>query len=207
MPPGVTNVVPTARAKPGDIITLYGIGFGTVSPNINAGVIVGQANSLSGLQVFIGGQQATVQFAGLVQGFLGLYQFNVVVPNVAANDATPLTFMLNGAPGNSIADPGNWELKTINGNRCRAPYSNLSEYPGRRTTQPAFIPQPVMRLFSTTLPGPARGVACRDQVDAGFKNARVRGGVIALVVGDVLIAMRRVEIEQQVARDKVASRR
>ena len=62
-------------------------------------MIVGQTNSLSGLQVFIGGQQATVQFAGLVQGFLGLYQFNVVVPNVAANDATPFTFMLNGAAG------------------------------------------------------------------------------------------------------------
>jgi uncharacterized protein (TIGR03437 family) len=99
LPPGVTNAVPTSRAKPGDVIMLYGIGFGNVSPNINAGVIVGQANSLSGLQVFIGGQQATVQFAGLVQGFLGLYQFNVVVPNVAANDATPLTFMLNGASG------------------------------------------------------------------------------------------------------------
>jgi uncharacterized protein (TIGR03437 family) len=99
LPPGVTNAVPTSRAKPGDVITLYGIGFGTVSPNINAGVIVGQANNLSGLQVFIGGQQASVQFAGLVQGFLGLYQFNVVVPNVPANDATPLTFMLNGAQG------------------------------------------------------------------------------------------------------------
>lgn len=99
LPPGITNAVPTSRAKPGDIITLYGIGFGPVTPNINAGVIVGQSNTLSGLQVFIGGQQATVQFAGLVQGFLGLYQFNVVVPNVAANDATPLTFMLNGTPG------------------------------------------------------------------------------------------------------------
>ncbi len=99
LPPGVTSAVPTARAKPGDTIMLYGIGFGTVTPNINAGVLVQQSNNLQGLQVFIGGAQAAVQFAGLVQGYLGLYQFNVVVPTVPANDATPLTFSLNGTPG------------------------------------------------------------------------------------------------------------
>ena len=98
LPPGVTTAVPTARAKPGDVIMMYGVGFGLVTPNIDAGSIVGQSNSLAGLQVFIGGAQATLQFAGLVQGFLGLYQFNVVVPNVPANDATTLTFSLNGAP-------------------------------------------------------------------------------------------------------------
>jgi uncharacterized protein (TIGR03437 family) len=30
---------------------------------------------------------------------LGLYQFNVVVPNIAASDAVPLTFSLNGTAG------------------------------------------------------------------------------------------------------------
>ncbi len=99
LPPGLTNAVPTARAKPGDTIMLYGIGFGAVSPNINAGVIVQQSNSLSGLRISIGGAEANVQFAGLVQGLLGLYQFNVTVPNVPASDATPLTFTLNGTPG------------------------------------------------------------------------------------------------------------
>ena len=58
--------LPTRRAKPGDTIVLYGVGFGPVSPNINAGLIVGQANSLSGLQFSIGGKPATVAFAGLV---------------------------------------------------------------------------------------------------------------------------------------------
>ena len=99
LPPGTTNAVPTAVCHPGDTILLYGIGFGPVSPNINAGVIVGQANSLSGFTATIGGQPATIQFAGLVADFLGLYQFNVVVPNVPANNATPLTFALNGAKG------------------------------------------------------------------------------------------------------------
>jgi uncharacterized protein (TIGR03437 family) len=99
LPPGVTSSVPSSRAKPGDTITMFGVGFGTVSPNIDAGVIVQQSNNLSGMQVSIGGQPATVQYAGLVQGFLGLYQFNVLVPNVPANDATPVTFSLNGTAG------------------------------------------------------------------------------------------------------------
>jgi uncharacterized protein (TIGR03437 family) len=99
LPPGVTSSVPTSRAKPGDTITMFGVGFGTVTPNIDAGVIVQQNNNLSGMQVTIGGVQVTVQYAGLVQGFLGLYQFNVVVPNVPANDATPVTFSLNGTAG------------------------------------------------------------------------------------------------------------
>jgi uncharacterized protein (TIGR03437 family) len=30
---------------------------------------------------------------------VGLYQFNVVVPNIPASDTTPLTFTLNGTPG------------------------------------------------------------------------------------------------------------
>jgi uncharacterized protein (TIGR03437 family) len=86
-------------AHPGDSIILYGIGFGPVSPNINAGVIVGLVNSLSGFTATIGGQPATVQFGGLVSGFLGLYQFNLVVPQVPANNATPLSFSLNGTRG------------------------------------------------------------------------------------------------------------
>ena len=44
------------------------------------------------------GTPATVKFAGLGR-FLGLYQFNVVVPNVAASDTVPLTFSLGGTPG------------------------------------------------------------------------------------------------------------
>ena len=96
LPPGATSAIPTAVAKPGDVITLYGIGFGPVSPNIDAGAIVGQANALTGFSATIGGQSATVQFAGLVAGFLGLYQFNLVVPQIPANNATPLTFAIGG---------------------------------------------------------------------------------------------------------------
>jgi hypothetical protein len=39
------------------------------------------------------------QYPGLTPGVVGLYQFNVVVPNIPANDKTPLTFSLSGIPG------------------------------------------------------------------------------------------------------------
>ena len=45
----------------------------------------------------IGGVVATVQFAGMVSP--GEFQFNVVVPNIAASDAVPVTFSLGGVNG------------------------------------------------------------------------------------------------------------
>ena len=42
--------------------------------------------TLSTPTVTIGGAGATVDFAGLAPGFVGLYQFNFVVPNVPDGD-------------------------------------------------------------------------------------------------------------------------
>lgn len=100
LPPGAVNGVLSARAVPGNTIIFYGVGFGTVTPNIPAGQIVTQSNNLNGnVQVSFGGVPAVVSFSGLTGGYLGLYQLNVVVPNVAGGDAVPVTFSLGGTPG------------------------------------------------------------------------------------------------------------
>ena len=102
--------VQTARARAGDNLTLYGIGFGPVTPNIPAGQVVGATNALqNALKVTIGGVSANVTYAGLAPGYVGLYQFNVVVPSVGANDKTPIAFSLNGAnvPQNMVIAIGN----------------------------------------------------------------------------------------------------
>src|SRR5271157_197865 len=97
LPAGAITGVNSRAARPGDTITLYGIGFGPVAPDIPAGETVEQGNSLvSAFQVRFGQTSAQVVFAGLAPGFVGLYQFNVVVPNVAASDTVPLTFALGG---------------------------------------------------------------------------------------------------------------
>jgi uncharacterized protein (TIGR03437 family) len=99
-PPGAIANATSRRAKPGDIITLYGIGFGAVTPSIAAGQIVGQANTLSApLHILFGGIEATLKYDGLAPSAVGLYQFNLVVPNVAASDTVPVTFTLAGVAG------------------------------------------------------------------------------------------------------------
>jgi uncharacterized protein (TIGR03437 family) len=100
LPPGLVSGVASARAKPGDTIILYGVGFGPVTPDSPAGQIVTQSNRLQAtFKVSFAGTPATVTFSGLTGGFLGLYQFNVVVPNVAASDSVPFTYSLNGVSG------------------------------------------------------------------------------------------------------------
>jgi uncharacterized protein (TIGR03437 family) len=89
--------VTTVKAKSGDNITMYGVGFGTVTPTINAGQIAQATSQLtSALTVTIGGVPATVNYSGLNPGYVGLYQFNVVVPNVAAGDAVPVEIRQGG---------------------------------------------------------------------------------------------------------------
>lgn len=100
LPPGAIAGVPSRRAHAGDIITLYGVGFGPVTPPISAGQIVQQSNALTtSMQVFFAGTSAAMSYAGLAPGAVGLYQFNITVPNVAPSDTTPLTFTLGGVPG------------------------------------------------------------------------------------------------------------
>lgn len=100
LPTGAIAGVNSRPARPGETIILYGTGFGEVTPSVEAGVIVQQNNALTTpIQIFVGGIEAQVPYAGLAPTAVGLYQFNVVVPNVASGDAVPLTFNLGGTAG------------------------------------------------------------------------------------------------------------
>jgi uncharacterized protein (TIGR03437 family) len=100
MPPGAVAGVTSQRANPGDRITFWGVGFGPVTPPSPAGQLVPGLNSLAGFSMNIGGTAASVEYAGLAPGLVGVYQFNVFVPSSAAsNDLTPVTFSLNGTAG------------------------------------------------------------------------------------------------------------
>jgi uncharacterized protein (TIGR03437 family) len=104
LPPNAISGVASRQAKPGETITIYGVGFGPVvdgnNQSISAGTIVGAANKLTNsFSMTFGTTSATLGYAGLAPSFVGLYQFNVVVPNVPNNDLVPLSFSLNGATG------------------------------------------------------------------------------------------------------------
>jgi trimeric autotransporter adhesin len=99
--PNVPSGVPYRPAHPGEILTFYGIGFGPVTPPATQGQLVQQINQIATtpFEIYFGGYpssipvtQATIQYAGLAPGFIGLYQFNVVVPNIPSSNAVPVTF-------------------------------------------------------------------------------------------------------------------
>jgi uncharacterized protein (TIGR03437 family) len=101
LPAGAIAGLRSRPAQPGDEIVLWGIGFGAVTPNMPAGQLVQQVNTLaSSFEVSIGGVPVTnVPYSGLVPSFTGLYQFNVVVPANAGSGAVPLTFRVGGVAG------------------------------------------------------------------------------------------------------------
>ena len=103
IPTGAVAGIASHPAAPGDILTIYGLGFGGVVPAIPAGTVVSQLNTLAlPLVVRVGGLLANTTYQGLAGGYTGLYQINVQVPQVTGGDAVPLTFDLGGTPGRQI---------------------------------------------------------------------------------------------------------
>ena len=101
LPEGAIAGLNSRPAQPGDEIVLYGIGFGPVTPDLPAGQLVQQANTLaSAFSMSLGGVPVTkLPYSGLAPGFTGLYQFNIVVPANTGSGAVPLTFVVDGVAG------------------------------------------------------------------------------------------------------------
>ena len=86
-------------AKAGDFVELYGTGMGPTNPAPPDGVVFTQAypaTSLAAFKVTIGGQPATVTFAGLVGP--GLYQLDIQIPDGVPGGNQPLTLIVNNLP-------------------------------------------------------------------------------------------------------------
>ena len=79
--------VAARSARSGDIISLYGTGFGQTTPRVFAGELYEGAARIppsAATRVFIGGKQATILFAG--QSAAGLNQVNLRVPTLPPGD-------------------------------------------------------------------------------------------------------------------------
>jgi uncharacterized protein (TIGR03437 family) len=98
---GNQNLLPGAPfrpAKPGDILYLYGVGFGDVTANIPSGVIPTVLTQLiAQVQFQFGPALVTPYYAGLYPNYLGLYLFGLVVPDVPDGDHL-ITVRVNGQP-------------------------------------------------------------------------------------------------------------
>jgi len=92
-PPNILSGTTTTPAKAGEIILLFGTGFGPSNPAVPAGQLAtGDAQPVQTVTATVGGVPAAVQ------GYLigpGQYQFNLTVPNLPPGDAPVLLSVVN----------------------------------------------------------------------------------------------------------------
>lgn len=89
----------TVPAKPGEVIILWGTGFGPTNPVAPVGVQIPSDkiyNTATPVTATIGGTSAAVYGTALSPGFAGLYQVVVTIPPAMANGDFPLIATING---------------------------------------------------------------------------------------------------------------
>ncbi|MEP7353851.1 MAG: hypothetical protein ABI824_11515 [Acidobacteriota bacterium] len=95
-------------AVPGEYVQIYATGLGTTSPVVTAGK-PGPSNPVSRSDlpalVYVDGQSAVVQFAGLAPFFGGLYQLNVQIPSQASAGNVLVEVSTPGALNSQVTMP------------------------------------------------------------------------------------------------------
>jgi uncharacterized protein (TIGR03437 family) len=94
--PGTTTV----PAAPGDVIILWGTGFGPTSPSAPVGTETPSTstyNTATAVTVTVGNQPAKVYGAALAPGYAGLYQVAIEIPGALANGDYPVVATVAGA--------------------------------------------------------------------------------------------------------------
>jgi len=100
-PVGLIQGAPSRPARPGEIISLFGTGFGATDPSSPSALLVSETAELTAPVIAqIGGAAAQTSFAGLIGS--GLYQFNVMIPPLATGDQ-PVVIGIGGFQSQDIA--------------------------------------------------------------------------------------------------------
>ena len=90
-------------AMPGEVVVMYGTGFGPVSPAVPTGAAPSGLSPTTVVPaITIGGIPATVAFSGAAPYFVGLDQLNITVPANAPAGALDLVSTANGTVGNTV---------------------------------------------------------------------------------------------------------
>jgi uncharacterized protein (TIGR03437 family) len=96
-PTGSALGFPTKAAKAGDVVELFGVGFGPTVPAVPAGAPfsgAAPAAPQSNIQILINGSAVPLAFAGMTGA--GLFQFNLTIPPGLGAGDLPLTGVAGG---------------------------------------------------------------------------------------------------------------
>ncbi len=99
-----TAGIPSEPAAVGGYVSIYCTGLGATQPPVASGQ-PGPSDSPAlvtfPVTVTIGGQPATLIFAGMAPGFVGVYQVNAQIPDgITRGDAVPLVLSQGGFRSN-----------------------------------------------------------------------------------------------------------
>jgi endo-1,4-beta-xylanase len=93
---------PANPAKAGSVIVVYATGGGSLSAPVTDGELPTTLINVANTTLMVGGEPATIDFAGLAPGFAGVLQINATLPSdIAAGPAVPIVLTVNGANSSS----------------------------------------------------------------------------------------------------------
>jgi uncharacterized protein (TIGR03437 family) len=98
-------VTPQSPTRAGDVLKLYGTGFGPVTPQPLTGAPAGMSQMNTMPTFGVNGRSTVPQYAGLTLSAVGLYQFEVVVPDGLATGDLPAAFNVGGQISNIFSIP------------------------------------------------------------------------------------------------------
>jgi uncharacterized protein (TIGR03437 family) len=106
------NLAPGSHpARPGDVLTIFALGLGPVSPAVNTGApapsVEPLARTTNAVQLVYGSGTggsvtANTLYSGLAPFFAGLYQINVLLPQGVPTGNVPVTISMQGHVSNIV---------------------------------------------------------------------------------------------------------
>jgi uncharacterized protein (TIGR03437 family) len=92
-------------ARPDEVILLYLAGLGETTPRVATGQLSPAAQLVTPATVTVDGRPATIHYAGLTPGGIGLYQINVQIPADAPDGDLPLVVRQGDIEANTVTVP------------------------------------------------------------------------------------------------------
>jgi uncharacterized protein (TIGR03437 family) len=100
-----TLVTSAAPARPNETLVIYATGLGAVQAAVKSGDASPTSQSLVTPTVSMGNMSASVAYAGLAPGFVGVDQINVVVPAGIQAGGQGVQILDSGASSNTVVMP------------------------------------------------------------------------------------------------------